>query len=111
MKEPHMLVITLGDPYSVNCEIVHSALRESQLYKKYPTVLIGSYNQWERQTRWTVQQTRSLQASSVDLWFYDIGGKDKDASTFTELERGEIAKNSLEALHQLDVSQKFAVIT
>ena len=121
-EEVGMLVCTLGDPNSVNIELLGKTIKKcnysSQL--EFPLVLIGSYFQWKYQREQLgfdeqitdLKQIQSLeQAQESGRYFIDVGGSNRDPRKFSLLESGEIAKASLDVLANFKPSTKFAVLT
>ncbi|MBI2603657.1 MAG: 4-hydroxythreonine-4-phosphate dehydrogenase PdxA [Deltaproteobacteria bacterium] len=107
-----MLVVTLGDPYSINCELVSSALsQKSHTLTRFAmtenVILVGSFWHWNDQTKELrtlppLKNIRSLQeARPLGLSFLDIGGEERRASELSPKERGAIAVRSLTVLETI----------
>ncbi|RYZ67567.1 MAG: hypothetical protein EOP09_10810, partial [Proteobacteria bacterium] len=115
-----MLVITLGDPYSVSIECLLRLEKSWSQSPSGPTILVGAYEQWLQQSKELGGGAFALkrindwtEAQSAGLYFLDIGsgkykGPPKDLSV---LDRGMVAKLSLEALRTLKNVSKLAVVT
>lgn len=110
------LIITLGDPYSINVELCLPFLSER---RGFPLILIGSEYQWLSQSK-ALEKTvvykkiKDLnEAYENEIYFLDIGGEEKLASSMNLQERGYIACQSLYALKGIleDSQQNLAVIT
>ena len=108
-----MLLITLGDPWSINIEILSKLIQESSFEEifitKIPVVLIGSLWQWNQQReklgfkKLPFQSCANIsEVSKCGLWFYNISGAEKEAHLMTANERGFIAASSLYSLKQLN---------
>jgi 4-hydroxythreonine-4-phosphate dehydrogenase len=111
-----MIIITLGDPYSINIATLRPMLAGSI---EFPIVIIGSLWHWQDQIRRSKQPELSLTAcdnlntvpAKAGIYFIDIGGKSAAAETLTKAERGEIAVKSLSRLAELSESRAVAVLT
>lgn len=117
-----MLVITLGDPFSVSIECL---LRLVPLWAepknfKGPTVVVGAWEQWQVQLKELGGQPIRFQlikswaeAQSPGLYFLNIGQGNYSSSpkNLSVAERGLIAKLALESLKTLKPSSKLAVVT
>src|SRR3989338_4088627 len=97
------LIITLGDPYSVNIELVNLLLKKYQS-DSYDITLVGSAFHWKDQVGGFAPE---------HLSFQNIEGTEKRASSLSIKERGEIAVNSLLSLKSyLQTTQdKVAILT
>lgn len=114
-----MLAITLGDPYSVNVEIL---IKEWKTLKEFnfPILLIGSHWQFDQQCKKLRANCYPEIVENIDalnqlsqkksIFFWDVGGKEVDADQLSPKDRGEIAVRSLEMLRQI-MSSKLSVIT
>ena len=99
-----MILVTLGDPYSCNTELLAKVLDSYQPTE--PVALIGSHAHWTYQLEKLKIKGPAFSAvhhQIEDGWtpgfyFVDVGikTKDQDARHITEKERGEIAFQSLE---------------
>lgn len=115
-----MLIITLGDPFSVNIELVASVLAPSLAAPTVPIVLVGSTWHWQDQCArlglespdysliadWTA-------AIRPGLYFADLG-QEEDAVPAELLSRalaGALAVRSLAWVRQVPKSLKHAVLT
>ena len=99
-----MLAVTLGDPYSVNIELISRVLPASM---DRSVLLIGSRSQWDAQRDamgFAAQPTTTYSGEPfTGLQFLDIDDNPYvPADQMTKRERGEIAKSSLDALRDLD---------
>lgn len=117
-----MLVCTLGDPFSINTELVASSLSKIRSSHEFavPIVLVGSYQQWNFQSMQlglvgrlpAFEQIQQLsQAKGPGFFFLDVGGRWQDPREYSQLESGEIAVNSLKVLQGFDPDGKLAVLT
>lgn len=114
------LVITLGDPRSINVEILIPSLLERS---KFPVVLIGGYSQFKEQVeRLNRHMFETVRISKPDdfviphpgeIVFWDVAPQLANTPTLTlsELERGQIAVSALEAVRRIASSEKLAVLT
>ncbi len=116
-----MLIITLGDPLSVNQEcLVKLADLWAKPYPR-PVVLIGSAVQWELQAQrfgypsWPFQMVKRWdEVQRSGLYFMSIDAKEAavDAASLSPLERGQIATRALMALKEgPKPSRSLAVVT
>ncbi len=122
-RKDDVLIITLGDPLSINVELVTSFLasKESrELTQVMPLILIGSLWHFQHQEKILHGKATSMQILfdiskqvKPGLWFLDTGGPTMDPLTLTEDERGMISVRALYALKDLPLkpSQKLAVLT
>lgn len=102
-----MLVITLGDPYSINqlCLVRLDSLWAARL--PGPVVFVGSWAQWQHQQQafqfpsypWKHVKEWS-EITAPGLYFLAIDGEEKAVvpSALTALERGNIASRALQSL-------------
>jgi len=113
------LIVTLGDPRSINVEILLPCMNKAS---KVPLVVIGSWHQFS-------EQIRQFKGSSDDFlrmhdrkefrlpkigekFFWDIGvGFAKPTLQLSEEERGVIAVESLHALREVRGADRLAVLT
>ena len=115
-----MLFITLGDPLSVNCEILAPLLSR---HFSYPVIVIGSKFHWQQQTR-SSPMFNELPDLDNDLitslkdgyYFHDITnfyGKSCQlaAELLTVRQRGTLATRSLQALQTINKLRKCAILT
>lgn len=111
MKKIPKLLISLGDPFSVNIELVHKLLQNGSDPSLH-TVLVGSYFHWKDQTQKILPQNNWVQSSvpKPGLYFLDIGGVEKSAPLLSPKERGEIAVKALHAIEPL-LNENTAVLT
>jgi 4-hydroxythreonine-4-phosphate dehydrogenase len=120
---PH-LVITLGDPWSVNVEAVATLLSQNDSRSGMQVTLVGSREVWNAQTRLLLQNKLLLAAPAVNgvtSWsecrpdainFLDIGMSPmKPASELSQRERGSIATAALLRLQDLPHGERTAVLT
>ncbi|MGE0174283.1 MAG: PdxA family protein [Oligoflexales bacterium] len=115
-KNAPRLFITLGDPFSVNVELLAKALSDSS---EVATILIGSRWHWDSQ--WEKISPRSLSISAIQdfnaiqtpgYYFYDVGCREEtSACDLSTEERGRIAVASLGVLKSVTWSENAAVIT
>ena len=118
-----MLVITLGDPYSINCDLVSSYLRRHNCKpQNYPIVLVGSSWHWLRQlARLGTKKDEKIsyikswaEVGEKGLWFLQIDepkSLHKDVEFLSSYERGLIASRSLKALSFMPRREVLAVLT
>lgn len=116
-----MIYITLGDPYSINIEILAKCF-DILGDLKSQTAIIGSYWHWQHQLNeldyclsfpMKVVKTLNAQASlHHNLIFWDIGDKklEKPADQMTDFERGLLAYKALKTLQGLPLAHS-ALIT
>lgn len=113
-----MLLITLGDPLSINTELVKAFFTELTSYpsiKKEKIVLIGSAYHWQEQggetlPRWVPNLGRYDEAATIT--FYDVGGPQQPTTDLSLFQRGSIAANSLYALKNFfPTTHRTAVLT
>ncbi|MEZ4742595.1 MAG: 4-hydroxythreonine-4-phosphate dehydrogenase PdxA [Bdellovibrionota bacterium] len=105
-----MLVITLGDPHSINIEKIVQLLPVlNPLQDHFSTILVGSYWHWqdqlERLGHLQNQSVKLSRISSIDdiavvteeslVYFFDIGGEEAPAELLAPLQRGLIACKAL----------------
>ena len=104
-----MLFITLGDPFSINIEILFPLLQREH---SYPCIVIGSWWHWQNQTAQrnrlvfqhlpTTQTLQILQQENLakGLYFYNIDAQNTStpAEQLTPAERGRLAITALQAL-------------
>lgn len=102
-----MLVITLGDPFSVSVELLAPLLARGAT-GDLPVTLIGSLWQWQDQSR-----RLALPELPRRVTFLDVGDATyhKPAEKLTPKERGELARRNLETLKTLPRSTRLAVVT
>lgn len=115
-----MLFITLGDPLSVNCEILAPLLSR---HFSYPVIVIGSKFHWQQQTRSspTFNELPDLDDNLITslkdgYYFHDVTnfyGKSCQlaAELLTVRQRGILATRSLEALQTIKELRKCALLT
>lgn len=130
-----MLALTLGDPLSVNIELVVEALHGRAARRGAwgearplpPLVFIGSHWQWLDQWRrlgenppeltlWPEAALTATAAAALapdSLHFVDIGRGigERPAETLTEDERGTLAVRALELLPRFTGLERLAVVT
>ena len=101
-----MLVITLGDPWSVNIEIISQCLSGSFLEnchrRNIPVTLIGSFYHWEQQSG----KNLDVEFTPVDLTKEMMVPADK----LSVESRGNIALQSLQKVVQINAN-RLAVLT
>ncbi len=111
-----MLIVTLGDPLSVNIEAVASILPSL----KMPSVFVlGSYGQWQYQCRELgIKEVKFKEISSTfsygekpGLFFIDCGGDEVHPSELSSLQRGQLAKKPLDLLREVSFKKDVAVVT
>ncbi len=105
------LILTLGDPYSVNIELLNSCLSP---HKNISTILVGSAYHFQNQSSLSYTPIKNFEEAKPNtLSFLDIGGVQKPADTLSPRERGEISNNSLYALFPYvnHSKEKLAVLT
>lgn len=119
-----MLLITLGDPHSVNVELLAPLLAaeaKGGRQATYPHVLIGSAWHWRDQTtRLGLSEAvpyeivETLADAPPGHWsFLDIGEASLSvpAERLSSEQRGELAVRALEALHSVTTLPRLAVVT
>lgn len=115
----NMLIITLGDPFSINIELLQQCMPEL-IAQHMPIVLAGDFFQFEQQwQRLTLQAPKVAflnpqQTPSTGLWFAQnktvFNGKKTEE--LTPLERGTISFEALQAVQAISRGvDKFAVLT
>jgi 4-hydroxythreonine-4-phosphate dehydrogenase len=110
------LVITLGDPFSVNVELVGRCLSGNPSVQ---VTLVGSHWHWQNQVDRTPLKDvpigkvrRVSERASPGIYFFDVGTEDeRPADVLDVAARGDIATRSLYALRELDWNEDLAVIT
>ena len=121
-----MLLVTLGDPYSINIRGVVQTLHATKdLQNLMPVVIIGSYFQWQDQLQ--ILRSKGLLSSAPDvenslkmkvtqelpegkgLWFLDLGGAEVSYDALSQEER---SRQSVAALCAIPKSHTImAVVT
>ena len=109
-----MLVITLGDPFSINVSAVDELIKELES-PSFPVVVVGSYDIFKAQTR-TQRKFHMINdwSEAKNSWnFLDLKIKlaSTDPLSMSVKERGEIATKALYHLKTLDSDGKLAVLT
>ena len=121
-----MLVVTLGEPYSINIRAIGNCLALTKsIQNTMPVVLIGSIFQWQDQIDklGKISALDSFMDLSVyhqikvvesfpslpGLWFLDTGGPKKTYSDLSRLERSELSVKSLSLVPK--ISRQLAVVT
>ncbi len=106
------LIITLGDPFSINVELVAKNFAELPAH----TLIIGSRFHWQDQLSALGVELPNIQyIHTSEQWqdrgvhFLDCGGTAKRASALSAQERGAIAVQTLESLNQDKFLAKLAV--
>lgn len=113
-----MLFITLGDPLSVNCEVLGQLLARQV---RYPVIVIGSRFHWQQQSRSPLSfidlpdlNDDRLTALVGGYYFYDITNSDDEqltADLLTVEQRGLLATKSLEALRAISKLRGCVILT
>ena len=114
-----MLFVTLGDPLSVNCEILGPLLSRNF---SYPVIVIGSKFHWQQQTNSSLvfNELSDLDDDLIislkdSYYFYDINFYGKSFQLAAELltveQRGLLAIKSLEALQTVKELAKCVLLT
>ena len=130
-----LLVVTLGDPYSINVESVLGALSTLTVPCSLPVVMVGSYWQWNLQldallsmSSFSLSDSFSRLLADIKLvrrwnevgpdgfYFLDVCPSRLAADSLSMEERGYIACSSLQALEPLmdgvkSYDVKLAVVT
>lgn len=118
-----MLVITLGDPFSINQNCLVQLQSHWATAKPGPVVLVGSLQQWEFQSRkfnwptfpWQIMSDWREVRQKAGLYFYSIDDQSSSAlrepAQLSLEERGTIACKALWALRELSPSRSLAVLT
>jgi 4-hydroxythreonine-4-phosphate dehydrogenase len=112
-----MIFVTLGEPFSVNCEVLWH-LRPQLTQTPVPLILVGSYWQWQAQNPglddWSIPNLTSMssvQDPGIYFWDFDDPAYHQDASQMPERLRGSLALSSLLALQQANFGRKLAFVT
>lgn len=114
-----MLIITLGDPHSINVELIASYIQARQVLP-FPCILVGSRWQWDDQcSRLGLNPPKLRSITNIGttvpalagMSFLDIGGPKTPAEDLSSAERGLIARRSLEALTGVKIPTRLAVLT
>ena len=117
-----MILITLGDPLSINIEILASLLSPSTTERKnlamYPIVLIGSFWHWHEQLKELnipQIQTKLLKNPKLrpktGLWFYNVVTSQTPTRKLSTQQRGKIAFASLEGIKEFLTQKPLVVLT
>lgn len=117
-----MLVITLGDPYSVNGELLLTWIKDhgSSLPKSVPWVLVGSRRHLEDQAQrlhlplppWRlIADFRGLSSGVFNLLSIDESDPWMPAEHLTAAARGQLAVRTLQVLRDLNTQLPLAVVT
>ena len=116
-----MLVITLGDPHSVNIELLAPLLRKPGLLEATPVVLVGSAWQWRDQCQrlgfdgGSPQLIKSpAQVQGPGLYLAEVGPHEgaAPAETLDPVVRGAMSLRALAWLRQCPKDlQRLAVVT
>ncbi|MES2744138.1 MAG: 4-hydroxythreonine-4-phosphate dehydrogenase PdxA [Bdellovibrionota bacterium] len=115
-----MLVVTLGDPYSISLECLFQIKDLWADNRSGPTVLVGAFEQWRHQAselKFSLPKIHKISdwsdIKANDLYFLDIGeGKyGGPPASLSERDRGEVATRALEKLRTLKPSAKLCVVT
>ena len=115
MSSSPLLIITLGDPFSINIEAIEALLPDIPVDQR--TVLLGSWGQWSYQARNKDRSQfkfiRSWEEVSEGLHFWDLDQNkaSTDPKLLSPLERGTMAVNPLETLRTLPNPRDMAVLT
>ncbi len=118
-----MLLITLGDPFSINIRGVVQTLHVTKkLQNLMPVVIVGSYFQWQDQLQ--ILRRNGLLSSAEDgvgavkmkvtqvlpeakgLWFLDLGGAEVSYDALSQEERSRQSVAALSAVpkHQTNMA-------
>lgn len=112
-----MLVITLGEIYSVSIECL---VKEAELWtdlREEAVVLIGSWRQWQRQASGFPIKLQTMSSwqelAGPGLYFWDCFPElaDKPCSTLSPQLRGELAYRALLCLQSLPHQHHLAVLS
>jgi len=105
-------LISLGDPFSVNIELVSKLLHKVHS-RNFSITLVGSYFHWKDQGGQDCTRIANFEDCKEGTFsFLDIGGVQKRASQLNAKERGDIAVKALVALESiLKSKQEIAVLT
>lgn len=120
-EKSKLLIITLGDPFSVNIEVISSMLLDMQDVS-YPIVVIGSYWNFCNQVQTLELPKKDFalirsfsEVTTNQLYFLDIDNgslSKKRASYLSPKERGQYAVSSLYKLRDIDEDKyEVAVLT
>jgi 4-hydroxythreonine-4-phosphate dehydrogenase len=113
-----MIIVTLGDPLSINVEAVSHLLAEKP---RNPVILVGSHWHFQDQlgrigksvevaTLRADENPRRLPMKG-EIHFWDIGGYERRAELLTDDERGRIALQTLEIIGRFRDVPIQAVVT
>ena len=115
-----MIIITLGDPFSINIECIAKTLLTSHFYKKiadkHPTIIIGSYKAWENQTYKMKPLSFNLLKNlsfplKKGLYFYDLDDKIPYDKNLSRRYRALVSKKSLSSLQNFPLTNKVAILS
>ena len=115
-----MIVITLGDPFSINIECIAKILLNSCFYQEiieeHPLVLIGSYKAWENQTYKMRPLPFNLLKNIIfplkkGLHFYNLDEKIPYDKTLSHKYRAFVSKKSLSTLQSFPLTSKVAILS
>jgi 4-hydroxythreonine-4-phosphate dehydrogenase len=117
LENRKLLIITMGDPFSINIEGIASILRANP--DRPLCLLIGSRYQWENQSPGAlssldinlIRDIEEIKSKSQGIFLLDIDHFEKPAPDLSSSERGTIAWNSLSPLENFNWSGKLAVLT
>jgi 4-hydroxy-L-threonine phosphate dehydrogenase PdxA len=121
-----VLVITLGEPHSINIRAIGNCLAlTKEIQQSMPVVILGSIFQWHDQIDklgkipfYNIQSELSIYRqikvvdslpSSSGLWFLDTGGPKKSYLELTPIERSKLTADNLTAVPK--DSPRLAVVT
>lgn len=105
-----MIVITLGDPFSINVAILERCLTDEEI--KLPLLIVGSLWHWRQQSKCNLLPIQIFHQDQISelrknrIYFFDVGGSQKEASKLSKRERGEIAIAALNVLKDWNLSSK-----
>ncbi len=119
-----MVIVTLGDPLSINIEVVSKLLQDSSSFLGQKIVLIGSHWQWLYQLKKlgrgfsrpykVIDKVSPLVGKQGGLWFYDIESPSLPTELLSLRDRGELAYKSLKVswlFKQTCVGEVCAILT
>jgi 4-hydroxythreonine-4-phosphate dehydrogenase len=116
-----MLVITLGDPFSITQECLVQLSPLWAQSERWPVVLVGSLKQWHVQNQlfgfppFPFEPIKNWsEVTRPGLYFYAIDGDERvlDPAQLSPLERGQIATRALQSLSKgLVLRKSLAVVT
>lgn len=129
-----LLTITLGDPWSINCEATHHLLSQNHSHNPQIAVLVvGSWTLWQTQnagSSWTNRENWTITSGAQPLaatlppgknYFWDmdeipairqlLAERGPEPALWSAMDRGQLGWASLRSLAHLPHCSKLAVLT